>query len=263
MELKKKRLVYLPAMPFVDVLPTCTQRPLLCSRLLACGYGNANAARATSHTPSSGPAAVLQSLFQGRLSCSLAAHLDVFWDLSIEIPGTHRDSVEADRCRQPDQASSADDESKMDDETGTCESAGEQTSSVDASQTTEATDIEGREQKSDDARTLDSVDEDAATAVSGDAVSTRVSATSVVDIVMALRNFCAPEMIGLRERRLSIWGDPPPVLTLHLKRFWQSQEGGQWRFHKIDAQVHFKESKCTSAASCLPTDVICWSFLWQ
>jgi hypothetical protein len=242
----------------------CTQCPLLSTRLLACGYGNATAAaRATLHAPSSGPAAVLQSLFQGRLSCSLAAHLDVFWDLSIEIPGVHRDprrqrhtGVEVDHSHQPDRASSLN-KSKTNGGTGTNESVGEQISSVDESQSTDARDVEGREQKNGDVGTLDGIGEDATTAVPGDAVETGVSARPVVDVVMALRNFCAPEMIGARERRLSIWGDPPPVLTLHLKRFWQSQEGGQWRFHKIDAQVHFKESTCTctSTASCLPTGV--------
>ena len=209
-------------------LCVCTQCPLLRSRLLACGYDDVTstaATRAASHAPSAGPAAILQSLFQGRLSCSLASHLDCFWDLSIEIPGATRQrhtGEDVDHCQRPEQAPS-----------------------LDASKSIGADDVDGPVQQRDGTGTVESAGKVTTRAVAGD-VGARVSATSAVDVVMALRNFCAPEMIDMRETRLSIWGDPPPVLTLHLKRFWQSQERDQCRFHKIDDPVHFNESECTA-----------------
>lgn len=205
------------------------QPPLLRTRLLPCGYGDATVTKGVaSPVPSSGPAAVLQSLFQGRLSCSLASHLDCFWDLSIEIPGAarqRRTDETVDDCQEPDK-----------------------TPSLDAPKSGGTTDAVARVDKDDDTTPAHSAP------CGGDHTRVGAPTTPVVDVKMALRNFCAPEMIDKRETRLSIWGDPPPILTLHLKRFWQSQdEEGQWRFHKIDAPVQFKESKrttnCTSMLS--------------
>jgi hypothetical protein len=36
----------------------------------------------------------MRALFQGQLSCSLSAHLDRFWDLSIEIPRAGKRSAQ-------------------------------------------------------------------------------------------------------------------------------------------------------------------------